>query len=324
MERIRIPNRATYSPLPLLDVAMLAPLASRVLFRSTLPGKALQLATMGYYATSAAQDWLERRGVRRIDFLAEFGADVHHLEEMPETERRDEIRRLTLQANDAYTPERLPRSEAARLADEKLTAFIASITGQRVETSTEVRDFTVAKIVFPFALGACDFISGDIAIFRETGVFEPHVITHEFAHRKGYWKELEAQALAYLALAGSGHRILEQSARCERIHRHMRVLASDDLDRFSALIEESGLREELAADFRRLRSRPGPAQQRIEAVLKRIYEERMRLTGQNGLDDYDRGFTNFLYTVEKQRSQPEGANSRDHADGTMSGRSDPA
>src|SRR5690606_5643932 len=128
-------------------------------------------------------------------FLAEFGADVNHLEEMPESARHDEIRTLTAEANDAYTAERLPRRELAGLVDEHLTRYIADITGQWIETSTEVRDFTMAQVVFPFALGACDFFSGDIAIFRDTGVFEPHVITHEFAHRKGYWKELEAQAL---------------------------------------------------------------------------------------------------------------------------------
>lgn len=303
MERIRIPNGATYAPVPLLDIALVAPLASRLLLRATLPGKALQMGAMTLYFASAARDWMERRGVRRIDFLAEFGADVHHLEEMPEEERHLEIRYLAEQANAAYTPERIPRAALARLVDEKLTDFVAGITGQRVETSTEIRNFTAAQVVFPFALGACDFISGDIAIFRDTGVFEPHVITHEFAHRKGYWKEMEAQVLAYYALATSGHRLLEQSARCERIHRHMRVLAGDDTDRFDELLAESGLRPELARDFRRLRSTPGPVQERVESVLKRIYEERMRLTGQNGLDDYDRGFTNFLYTFEKRTAE---------------------
>lgn len=305
MERIRIPNDATYAPVPLLDIALVAPLASRLLFRATLPGKALQLGAMTLYFASAARDWVERRGVRRIDFLAEFGADVHHLEEMPDKERRLEMRLLAEQANAAYTPERIPRAALARLVDEKLTTFIAGITGQRVETSTEIRSFTAAQVVFPFALGACDFISGDIAIFRDTGVLEPHVITHEFAHRKGYWKELEAQVLAYYALASSGHRVLEQSARCERIHRHLRVLAGDDTDRFAELLDEIDLRREIANDLRRLRTTPGPVQERVEDVLKRIYEERMRMTGQNGLDDYDRGFTNFLYTFEKRVADPE-------------------
>ncbi|MEX0912244.1 MAG: DUF3810 family protein [Gemmatimonadota bacterium] len=298
MQRIRIPNEATYSPLSLLDIALAAPVVSRLLFRGTLPGRAVQAAAMGIYFGSAAQDWLERRGVRRIDFLAEFGADVRHLEEMPLVARREEVASLVEEANDGYTGARVPRDELAREVDRHLTAYIAGITGQQVETSTEIRSFTIAQVIFPFALGACDFLSGDVAIFRDTGVFEPHVIAHEFAHRKGYWKELEAQALAYLANASSGNLLLEQSARCERLHRHLRVLAGDDPEAYAASVAQAGLRPELGASFSAVRPAPGPLAERVEAVMKRLYDERMRLTGQNGIRDYDLGFTNFLYTVE--------------------------
>jgi hypothetical protein len=46
--------------------------------------------------------------------------------------------------------------------------------------------------------------------------------------------------------------------------------------------------------------------------MRRLYDERMRLTGQNGLSDYDVGFTNFLYTFElsstaRQEPPPAGA-----------------
>ena len=34
------------------------------------------------------------------------------------------------------------------------------------------------------------------------------------------------------------------------------------------------------------------------AAMKALYEERMKLTGQNGISDYDRGFTDFLHTFE--------------------------
>jgi hypothetical protein len=282
-------------------------LLSRVLLRATLPGRALQAAALGVYLGSAAQDWLERRSVRKIDFLAEFGADVDHLVEMPEETRRDDIRSLGARANDLYTSESLPRHELAIEVDRLLTDYIASITGQRVETSTEIRGFTVAALIFPFALGACDFLSGDVAIFRDTGVFEPHVIAHEFTHRKGYWKELEAQAIAYLALASSGNPILEQSARCERLHRNLRALAGDRPEAYPGLLAEAGLRPELEGHFRRMRPAPGPIAEKVEAVMKAIYDERMRLTGQNGIEDYDVGFTNFLYTFERSstaRQQP--------------------
>lgn len=299
MERIRIPNDATYTPLPLLDVALVAPLASRLLLRATLPGKMIQLAALGIYFGSALQDWLERRGVRKIDFMAVYGADVRHLETMPPEVRRAEIETLVREANAGYTAERPPRAEIAVEIDRHLTDYIASITGQRVETSTEIRGFTVAGLLFPFALGACDFLSGDVAIFRDTGVFEPHVIAHEFAHRKGYWKELEAQAISYLAMARSGNPVLEQSARCERLHRHFRVLTLDDPESFETVVREAGLRPELEENFLALRPTAGPIQEKVEAVMKTLYDERMRLTGQNGIRDYDLGFTNFLYTYER-------------------------
>lgn len=299
MDSIRIRNDATYSPLPLLDVALAAPLISRLVFRAALPGQAVRVAALGVYLGSAATDWLGRRGVRKVNFLAEFGADVANLESMPEAARRAEVRLLVEAANDRYTAERVPRAELARTVDRHLTDYIAGITGQRVETSTEIRGFTIASLIFPFALGACDFLSGDVAIFRDTGVFEPHVIAHEFTHRKGYWKELEAQALAYLALASSGDPVLEQSARCERIHRQLRALSVDEPDRFPALVREAGLRPELEAGFLAMHAPPGPVAERVSAVMKVIYEERMKLTGQNGIRDYDVGFTDFLYTFER-------------------------
>ncbi|MQA89618.1 MAG: DUF3810 family protein [Gemmatimonas sp.] len=309
MERIRIPNDATYAPLSLLDVALTAPMVSRLLFRASLPGRAIQVAALGIYFGSAAQDWWERRGVRKIDFLRVYGADVRHLDEMPEETRRQEVRRLVEEANDGFTAERLPRPELAAEVDRHLTDYIAGITGQRVETSTEIRSFAVAQLIFPFALGACDFLSGDVAIFKDTGVFEPHVVAHEFAHRKGYWKELEAQALAYFANAASGNPILEQSARCERVHRHLRVLAGDDPDRYPTEVADAGLRSELEKHFTGIRPVPGAVAAKVETLMKRLYDERMRLTGQNGIQDYDLGFTNFLYTFERsssaQRPAPE-------------------
>lgn len=298
MDRIRIPNDATYLPLPLLDVALVAPIVSRVLLRATLPGRAIQAAALGIYAGSALQDWRKRRGVRKIDFMKEFGADLHHLEEMPVEAREAEARALAAELNEIWTPVLIPREELAVEVDRRLVEFIASITGQRVETSTEVRSFTVASLLFPFALGACDFLSGDIAIFRDTGIFEPHVIAHEFVHRKGYWRELEAQALAYFALVRSGEPVLVQSARAERLNRQLRALTVEDPAEYPRRVAALGLRPEIEADFLALAPPPGPISEKVSAVMKRIYDERMRITGQNGIRDYDVGFTNFLYTYE--------------------------
>jgi hypothetical protein len=296
MEEIRIPNDATYAPFALTDVIATAPLASRILLGATLPGRVLSAAAVGIYAGSAVKDWFSRRDMRWIDFELEFGADVKTLQEMPEEARREEVRALGARLERGYTDERLPRAELAVLVNEHLTEYMARITGQRVRTSSEVRNFTLAKLVFPFAMGVCDVISGDVALFRDTGIFEPHIICHEFVHRKGYWKELHAQALSYLALMSSGNPLLVQAALAERLHRQLKVLAGEDADAYHESIEGLELREELAEELHALRPEAGAYETSVSLVMKRLYDERLKLTGQNGLSDYDRGFTNFLWT----------------------------
>ena len=313
-DEIRIANAATYWPIAPTDVVLAVPLAARLLLGATPVGRAVQLAALGAYAGCALQDWYARLGVRKIEFLPEFGADVHHLTPMPREIREEEVRLLTERLNDQFTPRRIERRELAVEVDRHLTDYIAGITGQRVQTSTEVRDFSIAGLLFPFALGACDFLTGDVMIFRDVGVLEPHVIAHEFSHRKGYWKELEAQALAYLALTASAEPVLVQSALCERLHRDLRALVGDDRPAFRDRVTMSNLRPELQAQFLELErgSPAGEIDRQLGLVMRRLYDERMRLTGQNGLSDYDVGFTNFLYTLElsstaRQKPPPAGA-----------------
>ena len=296
IDRVEIPNQATYAPLPLADVFMLAPLASRLLFRATIPGRIVQALALGAYAGSALSDWLARKDARPIDFEETFGQDPSDLEAMSEEERQEEVKDLVAVLNRDYQPLELSREELAKVVNECLTAYIASITGQRVETSAEVRSVALAKVLFPFALGACDILSGDVTIFRDSGIFEPHIIAHEFCHRKGYYKELQAQAIAYLALSTSDDPLLVQAALSERLHRDLRVLADGDLDRYHELVDESRLRAELAKDFHAIRPEPSAYERAVWTVMKPIMEERMRMTGQNGLSDYDQGFTDFIHT----------------------------
>jgi hypothetical protein len=309
MDKIRIPNPATYFPMALSDISMVAPIASRLLLGATLPGRMVQAAAVGAYFGSALVDWMSRVDARRIDFLETFGSDVHHLTATPKKEREKNVKELTGRLNDLYTPMDVPRRELAKQVDDHLTDYIAGITGQRVETSQEVRDFMIASLIFPFALGAADPLTGDVAIFKDTGVFEPHVITHEFAHRKGYYKELEAQALAYLALADSGDDVLVQSALCERLDRQLWVLADNDAARYKELLEDTGLRSELAHQFGARRGVPLLYERVVGSVVREMYDLRMQVTGQNGISDYDEGFTDFLYTMESA-GQPSGTRAR--------------
>jgi len=300
-EEIRISNRATYWPVSPIDLIVAAPLAARLLLGVTPVGRALHAAVIAAYLGSAVRDWRDRRGVRPIDFRREFGADVQHLVPMPFETRETEVRALTERLNDEFTSVAPARVVLAVEADRHLTRYIAGITGQLVRTSVAVRDFTLARLAFPFARGMCDLLSGDIAIFQDAGPLEAHVIAHEFCHRKGYWTELYAQVLAYLSLASSGDPVLRQSARAERLYRNLRVLSAQDDAAFDHLVARTALRPELRRGLlgavRSPRS-PGRVGRRVEATMRRVYDARMRLTGQNGLSDYDRGFTNFLHTFE--------------------------
>ncbi|MEK9501593.1 DUF3810 family protein [Gemmatimonadota bacterium DH-20] len=302
MDDIRIPNDATYSPIALTDVMVAAPIAARVLLGATLPGRVLQAAAFGLYAGSVAKDWTARQGMKRIDFRAEFGSDVDHLVPQSDADRRSEIARLGVLLNEGWTDDHVEQALLAKRVDEVLTDYMASITGQRVETSHRIRTVTLTSLVFPFAMGACDMLSGDVAIFRDTGIFAPHIIAHEFVHRKGYWKELHAQALAYLALRNSGDPYLVQAARAERLHRQLRVVAGEDPEAFKEAVDEAGLREELHDAFLALRPDPGRLQSIVSDGMKQMYDMRLKLTGQNGLSDYDLGFTNFLHTFAQSSS----------------------
>ena len=297
-EEIRVSNRATYWPVSPIDVVVCAPLVARILFGATPVGRVMQALAIGAYFASALRDWRDRRAIRKIVFQREFGADTHHLVPMPRELRETEVRILVERLNDEFVPQRLARRELAIAAELHLTGYIASISGQRVRTSAEVRGFALVGLAVPFALGACDVLTGDIAIFRDTGLFEPHIIAHELSHRKGYWKELHAQALAYLALAGSGVPVLVQSALVERLHRNLCVLSGGDECAFDRLMTRLALRSEVGKSLLALRPSAGRVGQRMEAAMRGLYERRLRLTGQNGVSDYDLGFTNFLYTFE--------------------------
>jgi len=302
MDEIRIPNGATYAPVALTDLMAGAPLASRLLLGATLPGRLVSAAAFGLYAGHALRDWNVRREVRKVDFFGEFGSDVDALEPTPRSHRLDEIAHLAARLESMEVPAAPPRDELARRVNRHLTEFIAGLTDQRVLTSDRVREFTLAKVVFPFAMGVCDFISGDVAVFKDLGVLEAHVLAHEFTHRKGYFKELHAQALAYLALVPSGDPLLERAALFERLHRQLKVLSDGDFRVYHDHVDGLELDRDLDRALRALRPEPAAYQSLASDAMRALYDQRLKLTGQNGLSDYDRGFTDFLWTFGRSGS----------------------
>ncbi len=236
----------------------------------------------------------------KINFLETFGADVKHHKEVPLEKRISEIDELTEKVNDEYIPQEHERKYLAQEVNRKLTAFIAEKSGVEVHSSDNVRNFGIAKLIFPFAKGYYNFLDGEIGLFGNLGVFEPHRMAHEFAHRKGYLIELEAQVLAYLSLINSYDKELMQSAYCERLFSDMDVVADFNDDKFKETIETSALRGELKQDFQKRIGKEGLYEKVVSFIMMPIYNLRMKLTGQNGVEDYSLGFTNFLYTIENE------------------------
>src|SRR5687768_15573157 len=94
-DEIRISNTGTYWPVAPSDVVLAVPVAARLLLGATPVGRVVQAAAFGAYVGCALQDWYARLGVRKIDFLREFGADVQHLTPMPLEAREEEDRKST-------------------------------------------------------------------------------------------------------------------------------------------------------------------------------------------------------------------------------------
>ena len=145
-QEVRISNRATYWPVAPIDLVVGAPILARLLIGGGPAGTILQGVALGLYAGSALRDWRDRQAIHRIDFRREFGADVDHLVPMPRQAYVSQVRRLAPRLNDEFTRKRLSRRETAARVDRHLTRYIASITGQSVRTSAEVRGFSLARL----------------------------------------------------------------------------------------------------------------------------------------------------------------------------------
>ena len=78
-----------------------------------------------------------------------------------------------------------------------------------------------------------------------------------------------------------------EAGRGERGERH-----------YHDLVDRTDLRPELKWSFHALVPRLSAAERAVASVMRGLYDERMKLTGQNGLTDYDEGFTRFLHAAE--------------------------
>jgi len=299
IEEILVPNFISKIPIPILDSAVVITIASIITKKYGLDNVSdyLQYATglfMGSYFFSALLDATQRTKVKKIDFKEVYGKDLKNLKSMKLEDREGKIKELTEKLNDEYVPQNYKRKELAEIVNEELTNYISGITKQRIITSPKVRSFGISKLIYPFAAGGCDILGCEVYIFKKLGVFEPYIIGHEFAHRKRYMKELEAQVITYYSFMSSNNPVLVQSANCEELNGHFVVLS--DWNRYvkTDIVENSGLRPELKKDFMIRRGKPGLYENIVSKIMLPLYNLGMKLSGQNGLHDYDEGFTNFI------------------------------
>ena len=85
----------------------------------------------------------------------------------------------------------------------------------------------------------------------------------------------------------------------ERLHRQITTVLRLEPGRYpKETLSWAGLRGELASVFREMCGRDDAK----PSLMHQLYDKRMRLFGQNGLDDYDEGFTNFLWSLGRNTS----------------------
>jgi len=62
------------------------------------------------------------------------------------------------------------------------------------------------------------------------------------------------------------------------------------------------VREEIRSELHALRPAPSAYESAVSGAMRALYDARLKLTGQNGISDYDLGFTNFLWTFARSAS----------------------
>ena len=308
-DEIWIANRATYWPVAPIDLVVGAPLVVRALLGVTPIGRVVQGAVLGAYLANAVRDWHDRRGIRKIDFRREFGADVHHLVPMPREVREAEVRMLAERLKRVSFRSDAQAGSSRSRSHRHLTRYIASITGSWCHERRGAR-LRPLKLAVPVRARGVRRAGRVISRSSRTpGPSSPRPRAR-VQHRKGSWKELHAQALAYLAMVTSGEPVLRQAARLERFYRHLCVLAGKQGGAFDRLAGSAALRPELGKVLGELRPPAGAVARKVEAGMRQVYDTRMRMTGQAGISDYELGFTNFLYTFQTSttaRQTPPGA-----------------
>ena len=213
---------------------------------------------------------------------------------MPKDQRVKEAETLIEKLNDEFVEQSYSNNELGKRVDEVVTSYIAALTGQRIETSSRIRKTGVIPYLLPIAEGFTDPFGGEVWVPNKKKVRRPHIVAHEFCHRKGYRQELEVQILAYFALRTSEDPIFRQAAYAERLYRTLDSLSQSEQ---SSVLEQHPVREELKEDICDT-PKLNPLQLAVLIPFSGLYLLKMKKTNQTGgFKDYGEGLINFIHTV---------------------------
>jgi hypothetical protein len=217
---------------------------------------------------------------------------------LEKSQLRSDARRLINAINEEYCETDCSLDELNNQVGEAIERYLFKRTGENIGFSHKIKQGS--KIIYDYLgiIGITNIIDRDITLFKVNKHFSPFVSAHEFCHRIGYFRELDANVIAYQALIESGNPVLRQSARLMRLDYTLDLLMKDSEDTKSDIARKYGLREEFYQDLEFYDdNRTGLAKIGYKTFIS-AYGLMMKLTNQNGIAGYSLGFINYLHLAK--------------------------
>lgn len=254
-------------------------------------------------------------GSGAIDYMNKPPKELYKLEiseklgvkrkEVNEKTRKKKIDELCLMIKDDHTEKSYGIKEEAEIAGKTLDKLVYKIEGVKIKTSNVVKKSYLAKYMMPHALGGCNLISKDIDIFQQMPYISPSIVAHELCHRKGYFKENDAEVLAHLAGFMTDDPVFIQSSRISRLRREwqsLKLQKEEFNDYLSSLKLPVKMKSKLIKqEIQKNNGDGNPLAKSFANIQLTMYKILMRILGQKeGLERYTRIFTEDLHALEKK------------------------
>ncbi|MCM2325162.1 MAG: DUF3810 family protein [Candidatus Woesearchaeota archaeon] len=211
---------------------------------------------------------------------------------------RSDVKKLIRAINEEYSETDLSLDELNDQVGDAIERYLFKRTGEKIGFSHKIKQGNQIFYDYLGIIGLTNIIDRDITLFKVNKHFSPFVSAHEFCHRIGYFRELDANAIAYQALIESGNPVLRQSARLMRLDYTLDLLLHDSKDSKIDTARRFGLKKELCPDMEFYDdNRTGLAKLGYKSFIS-AYGLMMKLTKQNGIGGYSLGFINYLHLAK--------------------------